>query len=394
MHFRAFPGIPPVTLQFPHQQSFPEFVQHQHHHHHQSEREPHFRHNEQLITGHPASNHRNSREFFGTIRDMFDDTNSQSYDYITPAPEPLTAPDQFSYVPPEHQAYHQPSYFSTYQQYHTYQQQPQPQFQPQPQPQQQPPPPPLPYATPSCGSSLLFSCQPQVQPVSCHESSPPSPYVWPTSAPPPPPPSPAAPLYIPPASYSYGNRGPNSAARPNAVPMDLFMSPGPPYMSEPNLGSTLVRTNASPANSKVPSLSHGQRADSRTASSNGEKKTEGHTTTEMSIVQTTPAATTAAVTTELDNVTPTLPPTSSPPPPPPSPLTDEQIEKFADKLNSHVESLEKFREMARKKLREAMARSNASDEELSAFFDPQAFEKRKIQNQSSQSNPQLTNSVW
>lgn len=340
---------------------------------------------------------RNSGEFYMN-------TNQQNVnDYVGPATEspstPPYQPDQFSYVP-QHQPPYQPYY--TYQQYPTYQQQLPPQIQPQPQPQPQQqyiPSPPSPSSL--CGSSLLFSCQPQVRPVSCYESSP---YGWPTSLPatPPPPPQPLQPpavSYTP--STSYSNRRPSSPARPYDVPVDVYMRPGPPYLSEPNLGSAAlwqhaVRAKPAQSDSKVPSSIHDhQRTDSRPASSNSEKKTESHSTTEMNIVTTTTAATPAiTVTTESDNMT-TLPPPS--PLSTTSPLTDEQIDKFAEKLNSHVESLEKFRAMARKKLREAMARTSASDEEFTQFFDPQSFQKRHSlmeSNPQQQSNPQFTNSVW
>lgn len=109
----------------------------------------------------------------------------------------------------------------------------------------------------------------------------------------------------------------------------------------------------------------------------------------MSIIETTPA-TTIAFTPEPDDIT------SSPPPPEStlSPLTDKKIDAIAETLDNHLDELAKFREMARKKLRDAMARTDASDEELSEFYDPQAFQKRQLKNSKSQSNPQLTNSVW
>lgn len=196
--------------------------------------------------------------------------------------------------------------------------------------------------------------------------------------------------------YSYSNGGSSSSTyfipATHDLSSDVYTKPGPPYFTEPNLGSAPVWPNAVTANSqdsKAPSPSNEQRSDSRPASSNGEKKTDGHSTTEMNIVKTTTTAAAATVT-ESDIIT------SSPPPLPlpSSPVTDEQIEKFAEKLNTHVDSLEKFRAMARKKLREAMARSGTSDEELSQFFDPQSFQKRQLIESSLQTNPQFTNSVW
>lgn len=181
------------------------------------------------------------------------------------------------------------------------------------------------------------------------------------------------------------------------LPLDVYTKPGPPYLTEPNLGAASVfgqnGNTANAQNSQIPLPSHDQRPDSRPASSNGEKKTEGHSTTEMNIVKTTMAA---AATTESDNITPSPTPLPLPLPPsvPLSPMTEEQLENFAEKLNTHVDSLEEFRAMARKKLREAMARTSTSDEELSQFFDPQSFRKRQLKESTLQSNPQLTNSVW
>lgn len=226
-------------------------------------------------------------------------------------------------------------------------------------------------------------------------------------------PSPPAPAYVPPppVHYNYINGATAAPTYSNAAPydvsLDVHTKPGPPYYAEPNLGSahrlwhdSITANTQSSLSPSVHSNEH--RSDHRADSNHGEKKKESDSTTEVNNAQISTTTTTTTTTpkptipeaTEATNITPTpsaLPSSTS------SILTHEQIKNFAIKLDKHVENLDKFRELARKKLQNEMARTATSDEELGQFFDPNtlsSFNKRHLADNSQlQPNPYFTNFV-
>lgn len=290
-------------------------------------------------------------KFMGTLRQIIDGGDTPNTDdYQVPSlpahipRPPLHAPNSYPYPPYLHPYPYPysnpPSYSNQYQQSH--------------------------FAQPSCGN-LLFGCQPKVQAVPCYGST----QTWP-------------PAYNPPSTYSYSNRPPSPPAYFNAnsvvSPYDVFSKPGPPYPSEPFVSSMSPISIDRLQNTvkDQPKVSNSQRTDSKPESSNNETMEKNRDTIEMNddVAALIPTTTTATIT-----------PTEVPP------SMDEHIKKLSEKLDSHVENLEKFREMARKKLRDALERSNTSDEYENIEKYMPTFHKRHTI-KGVQTNPHYTNSVW
>lgn len=237
-----------------------------------------------------------------------------------------------SVPPPQYQP--QPQYRPEYQSH--YQSHYQPQYQPQHPSQYAPKYQPA-YSTPTCGSNLLVSCTPQVQTVPCY---PPSPYN---------PPSYRPSSYSPPISYSPSYQPPNSPAYvdtpASAAVADVHSKPGPPYYPEPYLQSIKTPTMSQDQPQNIPKpkddASSSQQKDSKPEPSHISKQTNEEDINDQVI-----------------NVVTTEQPTTL------KPSTFDQVRKLSEKIENHVESLEKFKEIARKKLREAIDRSN--DETLTS----------------------------
>lgn len=309
---------------------------------------------------------------------------------------------QFRTYPSSPEQYQQPQYQPQYQP--SYEPQYLPQYQPQYQPpyqQQQsyvpnyeppkyqstyeskyaPKPPKYaqsPYPKPTCGSSLLFSCTPQVQTVPCYSAPPYHPQSSPYQQPP---------SYRPPVSHSASYQPP---APPKYVDYltdiprdDVYSQPGPPY-PDPNLQSTQSSSipheqsrNASKASNHVPTPpSSVQRKDSEPEPSNIAKK--------MGQSETTESVGDLTTTMQFKAVTPS---------------TVEQMRKLNEKIENHVESLEKFTEVARKKLRQAIDRSNDETltselEDIQHFLNisPQMIKRGSVKNM--YRNRDSINSVW
>lgn len=84
---------------------------------------------------------------------------------------------------------------------------------------------------------------------------------------------------------------------------------------------------------------------------------------------------------------------------PVTPSKFDQVRKLSEKIENHVESLEKFKEVARKKLREAIDRSNDETltselEDIQHFFNtaPLIMQQHSMKNMNK--NRDSINSVW
>lgn len=160
----------------------------------------------------------------------------------------------------------------------------------------------------------------------------------------------------------------------------MYTKPGPPYLAEPSLASTLPisRDKFQYTISNHPDES---RKDNRPEPSNIEKKTETERTSEVNIDVTT-SEPEPMVTTPQSVVL--------------SAESEEQIKRLGEKINNHVDNLEKFKEMATNKLRTALQAPNASNEyeEVYKYLNlSPSFRKRHLLT-NIHASPYLTNSVW
>lgn len=243
-----------------------------------------------------------------------------------------------------------------------------------------------PYGQPSCGSNIVIGCQPHVQTVPCYG---PSPYAMPAAPPPLPPsqplptPPPSPPTYVvqpSPPVYSYSHR-PSSyfIATSGDASVDVYTKPGPPYLAEPTLGSASSkdRSNVTLASDQSDAINI-QRSDNRPESTNIEKKTQTENATEINVGDVR----------KIDSAEKPLSLTHE---------NEERVKELNDKITNHVESLERFREMARKKLRHEIERSSMSDDEFEGIHNylgmAPAYQKRHLLT-NYYTNPYLTNSVW
>lgn len=120
--------------------------------------------------------------------------------------------------------------------------------------------------------------------------------------------------------------------------------------------------------------------DSKPASSNTERKTQGSSSTEVnsadstSTIQSTPAMQSSTL----------------------SPSSEEKFQILGEKLDNHVENLEKYKEATKKKLKEAIEKESTPDEleDIKNHFKfVPTFHKRHSQ-QITEIDPHFTNSVW
>lgn len=339
-------------------------LSHLHHHHHPGQHPQSNDHFHMIPTHHSAAKLPSPDKVFERLRDIYDGSELQSPSgyAVPPPPAPGPPPSPVAPIPSQYLP----------QQYQ-------------------------PYGKPSCGSNIVIGCQPQVQTIPCYG---PSPYALPPTPPPlppsppqptPPPPSPYAvqpsPYAVQPSPpvYSYSQRPASYfIATSDDASVDVYTKPGPPYLSEPTLGSAVSKLHGNVTSARDKSdATNVQRSDNRPESTVIEKKTETENATEMIVGDSR----------KIDSTTPaTLQPL------PISGENEERVKELHDKINDHVESLEQFRKMARAKLRDAVERSSSiSDDEFEGIHNylglTPTYQKRQLMT-NYYTNPYLTNSVW
>lgn len=278
-----------------------------------------------------------------------------------------------------------------------------PEYQAKPEVHPSPPQYEVPYQPkPSCGSNLLFGCQPHVQAVPCYPSQSYGPA-----------PAYANPVYKQSSAPTYPNP-------PFSIPPpDVYSQPGPPY-PEPSLSSVqgpsaaqdqiAIENSEKTFNSKLrqdsepePSNIASQTDQSENIAPNLVDETEIEkdnfeetSSTERSedvaskeraySTTTTEATTTEAVTTEATTTTTTTTSTTTTPAPVTIPSAEERIQNLHDSIDNHVENLKRFKEVAGQKLRDAIERSNSRSsaddlddfaEDLDDFMNRPSFSKRQ-----------------
>lgn len=230
----------------------------------------------------------------------------------------------------------------------------------------------------SCGSNLLIGCQPHVQAVPCYQSQ----------------------SYGPSPAHNYGYKQPSAPTYPaphfNVPPPDVYSKPGPPYLYPDTIVSS-ARSSADSQDriqfgeeSSNKTIDNVQQGDSKPESSNIERKTDEVDDSTQSLVNQSNTGRYEEVTeeqmaeqtTETKIATSTTTTTTTPAPVL-GPSTQDQIRKFHEKIENHVENLKKFKEVAGKKLRDAIERSNSRsaaddlDDDFDDFMGRPSFAKRQ-----------------
>lgn len=183
----------------------------------------------------------------------------------------------------------------------------------------------------SCGSNLLIGCQPHVQAVPC---SPPA-----YSAPP-------APAYSAPPAYkpsvpAYQPAAPAAYQQPSP-PANVYAQAGPPYpeqhLQSPHITVPIETIAKMDNEQKSAPVDEKKQSDSQPASTNHLNGKVTETVTETAT--------------------------------PEKHTTCASVENLRKKIDDHVASMGKFREMAENKLKSIMTRQSASDQEdLAKFLD-------------------------